>query len=237
MIWFSCTKCGKTLGRVDSGTTVFCDCGQGNMVPWESTTAAPANAPPVVSPLDVPPLTAVPVGEEQIPVARRPAPEAWDEAPKGRRRGTPVVRDRESCFNHQDRPGVEKCADCAENFCADCLVKFKGVSLCGPCKNYRLRQTSKPSTVSGKAIFGIILAMCCAPVLMCLVPMGTNSFAVVVGVVALMGQITATVLGGMALRETERNPRLSGKSLAITTILTGGLAMLMTAFFLVAGQR
>src|SRR5262249_16114600 len=43
MIWFSCKQCGKVHGRAENsaGTLVFCDCGQGNTVPWESTAAEP----------------------------------------------------------------------------------------------------------------------------------------------------------------------------------------------------
>src|SRR5271169_2112243 len=51
MIWFTCKKCGKTHGRADNsaGTMIFCDCGAGNTVPWESTTAEPAAPLPVAS--------------------------------------------------------------------------------------------------------------------------------------------------------------------------------------------
>ena len=43
MIWFSCNKCGKALGRPESsaGAFIFCDCGQGLTVPWDSTIAPP----------------------------------------------------------------------------------------------------------------------------------------------------------------------------------------------------
>jgi uncharacterized membrane protein len=79
--------------------------------------------------------------------------------------------------------------------------------------------------------------MCCAPVAMCLLPLGANSFSILVGFLALVGQFAATLLGGVALRETELNPGLAGRSLAITTIVTGGVALLMTACFLAAGLR
>ena len=44
MIWFACKQCGKTHGRPDSaiGATIFCDCGCGLLVPWESTAAEPS---------------------------------------------------------------------------------------------------------------------------------------------------------------------------------------------------
>src|SRR5262249_4493976 len=44
MIHFACKTCGKLFERPDAaaGTLVFCDCGTGNRVPWESTATAPA---------------------------------------------------------------------------------------------------------------------------------------------------------------------------------------------------
>ena len=43
MIWFTCKQCGKTHGRPENsvGSLVFCECGAGNTVPWESTVAEP----------------------------------------------------------------------------------------------------------------------------------------------------------------------------------------------------
>src|SRR4051794_22380705 len=143
MIWFSCTKCGKAISRPDTsaGAYVFCICGQGNVVPWESTMAAPPKLPAAEVPPAPPVLRPVPVGEEQIPGVRKAPPPAWDDDRDVRRRESPAVRNAERCFNHQDRPGEEKCSDCGENFCADCLLKFRGSALCGPCKNLRLRKT------------------------------------------------------------------------------------------------
>ena len=56
MIWFSCPKCGKTHGRPENsaGTMVFCECGQGNRVPWESTVAEPPPQVPALSSLPMP---------------------------------------------------------------------------------------------------------------------------------------------------------------------------------------
>src|SRR5437588_8008736 len=47
MIWFTCKKCGKTHGRAENsaGSMIFCDCGHGSLVPWESTAPEPAAAP------------------------------------------------------------------------------------------------------------------------------------------------------------------------------------------------
>ena len=235
MIRFVCSKCGKTLERPESaaGVAVFCDCGQGNVVPWASTTTTP---PTLGAELPTPPpLLVIPISDEQIPVGSPlPRPRAGDDAP-ARERDRTAPRDPNACFNHQDRPGVDKCADCGETFCGDCLIKFKGGMLCGPCKNFRLRKTRQTTTVSGKAVTAMILAMCCAPLVICMVPMGISEVSVVIGILALLGECLAMVFGGRALRDTEKNPRLTGRSMAITTLLTAGLAMLMTAGFLLAG--
>ncbi len=59
MIWFNCSKCGKTHGRPENsiGSVVFCECGQGNRVPWESTAPEP---PPQPVPAALPGLPASP---------------------------------------------------------------------------------------------------------------------------------------------------------------------------------
>jgi hypothetical protein len=217
MILFTCTQCGKALEQSDSsaGVVIFCECGQGNLVPWESARGATVKSPPTADPLT---LQAVPIGEEELPVVQPAA--------------VPQQRDSKNCFNHQDRPSEQKCSDCGEGFCNDCLVRFQGTVLCGPCKNFRLRSTSRPFTTSGKAVLGVMLAICCAPLAMCLLPAGVNDFSLALGALALIGETIAIMLGGLALRDTERDTHLHGKWLAITTILTGGLASVVTISFL-----
>ena len=54
MIWFACKQCGKVHSRPESaaGAMVFCDCGQGCIVPWESTAPEPeAEAEPEAEPV------------------------------------------------------------------------------------------------------------------------------------------------------------------------------------------
>src|SRR5207237_1299689 len=124
MIWFSCSQCGKALGRPEAsaGAFVFCTCGQGNVVPWDSTIPAPAEPLPAEAPPGPPPLRAIPVGEEKIPVARRPSsppppppprrPDDEDDDLRRRLSSAPAVRNPGRCFNHQDRPILHKCDDC-----------------------------------------------------------------------------------------------------------------------------
>ena len=72
---------------------------------------------------------------------------------------------------------------------------------------------------------------------MCLLPVGINETSVVFAMMALVGQLAAIMLGAMALRDTENNPRLTGRSLAITTLLTGALGSVTIACFLIAGGK
>jgi hypothetical protein len=38
------------------------------------------------------------------------------------------------CRNHPQVEAVDRCAGCAESFCADCLVEIQGKRYCGNCK-------------------------------------------------------------------------------------------------------
>jgi hypothetical protein len=114
---------------------------------------------------------------------------------------------------------------------------LKGSALCGPCKNQRLREINKPTSVSGKAVVGAVLALCFAPLATCLMPFGANGTTLVFFALALLGQAAAMLLGALALRDTEHNPRLSGKSLAITTLLSGAMASLLTVYLMLVGLR
>src|SRR5438132_8967068 len=152
MIWFACKQCGKTHGRPESsvGTTIFCECGQGNLVPWESTAPEPprieaepaAAAPPAPPPAPLPfPAPAAP-RLEPVTFEKSPPPSIPVARPRGR--GARVRPDPNFCLQHPTTPSKSPCADCREGFCADCLVTFQGESLCGPCKNFRVRLLDAP---------------------------------------------------------------------------------------------
>src|SRR5262245_49517598 len=132
MIWFACKGCGKKHARPESaaGTLVFCECGQGNVAPWEST--APAEeAPPVEPPAAAAPaLEPVLVGEDRVPVARA--------VPAGAPPPLPPRPD--GCLQHPHLPAEQPCDACQERFCGHCLVLFQGRWLCGPCKNFEVRR-------------------------------------------------------------------------------------------------
>ncbi len=234
MIWFQCKNCGKRHSRPEAsiGTMVFCDCGTGTTVPWESTVEPPpvSEAPPpapAAAPLPVR-LEPVPVGEERVPPRERP-PDRADRPSRPRRLG-PRRRDPRFCLNHEEVPSTKTCADCGDAFCANCLLEFRSVTLCGPCKNFRARMMQKPPKLSGKALASVLIGMLCWPLAFCLLPLGANSDAPALTLLALVPQLAALVLGAWALRDTEVNARVSGRSLAITGVLAGGVACILALF-------
>lgn len=214
MIWFKCRQCDKTHGRADSaaGTMVFCECGQGNLVPWEST-AAPAEP---IADVGVPTLE---------PLSFEP-PERPDRPVPGRRASRRQRPDPNFCLNHETTPSQTTCADCGEAFCSDCVVEVEGRTLCGPCKNFLTRSWQQPPGVSGYALVSVVLALVAG----LFAPLAMRSDSVTMWL-ALLVQGVAVVLGGLGLRAVELNPRLGGRSLALTGILMASLAMFLTVLF------
>ena len=71
MIWFTCRQCGKRHVRPEAecGTLVFCECGQGNRVPWQSTVAE--EEAPALERTEVPPVPARMPVEDKAWAAQR----------------------------------------------------------------------------------------------------------------------------------------------------------------------
>jgi hypothetical protein len=230
MIWYTCKQCGKIQGRPETavGSVVFCTCGQGNTVPWESTVAEP---PPVVA--------------ETLPVVPKLEPVKFDAElipePSGKKRRLPRerprTRDPKMCLNHQDLPLHETCVDCGEGFCEDCLVYVQGKALCGPCKNFRIRVLHQPMPTSQLALVSLLLALFTGPLAFCLFPMGLNFGTQKLSLLALVPQLTAVILGILALRRTENDPQLGGQALALSGILTGGFSAFWTVFLTLYATR
>ena len=116
--------------------------------------------------------------------------------PALRRRGRGGERrDPDYCFNHQDRPRAGACDDCGEPFCGDCLIKFQGVTLCGPCKNFRVRGMELPPATSSLATASVAISLLTGvPLVFCLLPFGQS----VLSLLALLPQLVALGLGGRA---------------------------------------
>jgi predicted nucleic acid-binding Zn-ribbon protein len=221
MIHFTCKQCGQAFERPEAavGSLVFCGCGTANRVPWESTSPAPPPPEP-----------------EEVPAVRRVGRPDDQSAPRARRyEPRPAApRDPTRCFNHPEAPADQACAACGERFCAGCVVRLEGQALCGPCKNFRLRSLERPSRVAVLAIVAPILGIfsgAFGPFAM-LVALGAEAERPAVIVTALVGLAPALVVAGMgalALRQIEADPKVAGRSLALTALVIGLVSAASTA--------
>jgi hypothetical protein len=213
-IHFACQTCGKAFERpVDAaGSLVFCECGAANRVPWQSEAAPPPAEIPRVLP--VPKL--VPI-DESGPEATYPrsSSEAWDVR----------HRDPAHCLNHPYQATVHTCAACGEGFCADCVVTLQGETLCGPCKNFRIRRLNQPARLAVLAILSPIIALIAGPVfvfilLACIGVEASTPTVFAVGFVGLGVQVLALVFGIVSLRSAEADARIGGRSLAMCGLVS-----------------
>jgi hypothetical protein len=252
MIHFTCKQCGKTHSRPDTaaGTMVFCTCGNGNTVPWESTAAEPADAPPVATGPSVPELA--PIQFEPVTIAAPPSstpPPTYDcnrpndpqpaiDEDRASRRGRGDKRDPEFCFNHQRRPRVDACAECEEAFCPDCLVRFQGVMLCGPCKNFRSRRQELPPVASSVANASLIISLLAGPLMMCFfLTSPGNSAMRILSLVSLVPQFLALGLGVWALYDAEKEHKGGGQGVALTGVAASSLICVVVVFLNLAASR
>lgn len=252
MIWFTCNKCKKTHSRPDTsaGTMIFCECGNGTTVPWESTAAEPA-APPqaVAAPKgpDLGPIQFEPVIMPTPPSAAGSKPGSTypttpsrydDEEERPYRRGRTEKRDPEFCFNHQRRPKVQTCTECDQGFCADCLVKFQGQLLCGPCKNFRSRSVELPPVSSTMANASLIITLVAGPLMVCLLIWGSNSTPMrVMSLLSLLPQLMAIGLGVWALRDAEKERKGGGQWVAIAGVTAASMTCVMMLLLNLAASR
>jgi hypothetical protein len=234
MIWFACSKCGKVHGRAENavGSMIFCTCGQGLTVPWESTAPEPANVPTAEAP-------AAPVVAQVEPVSfGGPAPvqPLRDEPlrPRISRRGARYHVDPNYCFNHESRPRQKVCDDCGLSFCDDCVLMFRGQTLCGPCKNYEAKLLQRAPQISPLAAVSLLVAFVAGPLMFCLVSLGAQRG---LGLIALVPQVFALAAGYFALRKIQSDPGIGGQTLAITGMLTAAFTAVLTVVLTVYGIR
>jgi predicted nucleic acid-binding Zn-ribbon protein len=227
MIVFGCQQCGKRFARSEatSGSVLFCECGTRNVVPWESTLPeSEAPTEPVPQRASLPPADPPPAQGQLAP----------------RLYAAPRQRDPSYCFNHQDTPPQYTCADCGERFCADCAIILQGRTRCGPCKNLYIRSLQRPPQISVPAVIAPVAAMVVGPValLMVLAMAGaaaegrarssaTTGTVIVIAGVAILVQLIVLLLGAVALREQEANPRLGGRSLAVTGMVAAAVCAIL----------
>jgi hypothetical protein len=252
MIWFTCKSCNKKHGRAESlsGTLVFCECGTGNRVPWQSTTTAPETPPPP-PPRPAPPQPPRMPPPPPMPLGRRPPPVDDDDySPPAdilRPRRTNVFRRRKPgfCFNHDEIATEAQCADCKEWFCPNCATTLQGKTLCGPCTNYRVRAVGRPARLSPLALIALLVGLVSGPVSFCLPLIGAGGGRAQLGVtialcvVGLLLPAGGLFLSLWALRDVESKPYVSGRALALTgasSSLVGVLWCVTLAFLMVFKQ-
>jgi hypothetical protein len=227
MIWFACKQCNKVFNRPaeQAGTLVFCACGAANRVPWESTVAAPESpAEPggAALPREEQPLRMSPLDEDDDWLRRRTQD-------RRRPRREVVHPDPAYCFNHSEIASQQTCADCGVGFCTACVISLQGQTLCGPCKNFRLRSLQRPSQVSALAIVALALGLVAAPMgLFCFSSMMMAGKVPVLGYMGTLFPLLTLVMGFLALKQIESNPRLGGRALAITAVLISLVAAYLT---------
>ena len=241
MIWFACKKCNKTHNRPETsaGTMIFCDCGLGLTVPWESSAAPPAVSPPTVVTPKVPDLAPIqfdpvtiegPASSAASSSNSRPAlPAREDDEERSYRRGRTEKRDPEFCFNHQRRPKVDACAECGEVFCSDCLVRLQGALLCGPCKNFRARRQELPPAASSVATASLVISLIAGPLMMCLLLASSsdNSAMRVLSYLSLLLQVLALGLGLWALHDAQKVGKAGGQWVAVTGVAASALTCVL----------
>jgi hypothetical protein len=240
-ITFTCKQCRKRHSRPDSqaGTLVFCDCGQGNRVPWSSSSA---NDIPEAVPAPTP-LPAQPSRPRPVPVpAAAPAPRAVPTEERRREPSLPLRKpDRplrkirpEFCLQHDEDPSEVTCAACKLPFCKRCVVTMQGQTLCGPCKNFRIAGLGRPPRTLPLAIYALVIALVSGPVtlIMSLVAIGlhisegTTAPAVVLCLLGMSLPVTGLILAGMALKQIETRPQVGGRALAASAACTALAAVL-----------
>ena len=120
------------------------------------------------------------------------------------------------CKNHTDRAAVDRCAGCAETFCANCLVPVSGQKFCASCKVMNVKnmpmavELTKPCAEASEAFkyaaIGIVL------------------FGFILGPMA--------VLKGLAARKMiAENRQLTGSGKANAAII-GGLFIAVMSIYL-----
>ena len=123
------------------------------------------------------------------------------------------------CSNHPEALAADRCAGCAEPFCADCLVEIRDQKYCGSCKVLALQ--GPPAAVFGserceeanRALLYAILGLFC--------------FGIILGPVAISK-------AGKAKAQIAADPRLTGTGMANVAIAIGVVDIVAWAIGLVA---
>lgn len=115
------------------------------------------------------------------------------------------------CKNHPEVPAIDRCAGCAEPFCADCLVEMHGQKYCGSCKVMALKgqpvvveEATIPCKEANEALTYALIGIFCFGII--LEPIALSKAAKARKMIALnpqlqgSGKVTAaTIIASIAL--------------------------------------
>ena len=200
---------------------MFCDCGVGLRVPWESSAIAP-------TPPELPEEEPIRFEPTQGDAPRAKTPDIG-KVKLRRRPHAPI--DADYCFNHTSSRKESPCDGCGLSFCKRCLAKFEGKSLCAACKNYRTRLLQRKPQTPRFATASFVTALFAGPALFLMAPymMGTQSRWLTL--LLLLPQAFALAAGIHALLAIRRDPSRGGGHLAVAGV---GLASLACVLMLLA---
>ena len=122
------------------------------------------------------------------------------------------------CKNHPSVAAVDRCAGCAEQFCADCLVEIQGQKYCAACKVMALK--GPPVMVdegtincpeANEALTYAIISLFC--------------FGFILGPIAISK-------AGKAKKMIALNPRLAGAGKATAARIIGIIGLVLSGIFI-----
>jgi hypothetical protein len=124
------------------------------------------------------------------------------------------------CKNHPEVPAVDRCAGCAESFCANCLIEIQGQKYCASCKTMALRGTPPmveeatiPCKEAGEALKYAIIGIFC--------------FGIILEPVAISKALKAKKMMAM-------NPRLTGSGKATAGLIIGIVGLVLWVLGMIA---
>ena len=116
-------------------------------------------------------------------------------------------------------------------------MTFQGKVLCGPCKNFRIRQMHQPAELSLLALFSPIVAVAGGFVALFISAIAVQMGAPAFGFVFVAPQVGALGLGLAAMRRIESNPLLKGRPLAMTGMIAAVIGAILSCFMTIFMQR
>lgn len=123
------------------------------------------------------------------------------------------------CKNHPEMPAVDRCAGCAEPFCANCIVELHGQKYCGSCKVMAVQgqpiveEAMIPCKEASDALKYAIIGIFC--------------FGIILEPIAISKAIKARKMISL-------NPNLSGSGKATAALIIGIVSLILWVLGMIA---